>query len=245
MKKKVFARSLNYFYVTSLFLLLGCSLYGLYFFWTKGPLNQEGMVKTYEGELVLNRLQEENYLVKIKRLVEADRARDAMKVLDNYIVEAGDLDGIESISEFGDVSKDQNGLKSELNSLISLPEMGTILAVLNNKVTSFESFVVDNNWRTLTRISRRLKTRLNPTHLKNGGQFGFSRIKKLNKAIQSDIKLMENVTKGSILSKTKKDLILTRLATFDAEVKMMAKLEKGMAAFSTSQKVLKNLTFHG
>ena len=229
-------RSLQIFYALVITLSLGIAGYGAYYFWQNGPFDSENITTVYEASLQLDELKKKKYVANIKKQVENDRVRDAVRSMENFERKARNLNTIKSVEAFESLSKKLNQNKKYLNGLLNYPELSTVILILGNKVANFESFVVQNRWRTLTRMSRRIKAKLSVSRVRTPGFFNHKKLSNLHKSITRDLNTMKSVTSNSVLTATNKRQILTNLKTLDTELNMLKRFLNSLDDFNASYK---------
>lgn len=235
------SRSLQIYYVVILTLAISAFGLGVKYFWDNGPFNVENLNSAFEASLHFDELKNKKSLVAVKNLVNKDRARDAIIRLNSMDGRAKTLHNYNSVESYDSFSDALLQTKKNLNELISYPQMGSVVLVLANKISAFESFVVQNNWRTLTRISRRMKARVSGRSIQTPGFFTKSKLSNLLKATERDIELMKKVTTGSVLSNRDKQTILSKTRTFDTELKMLNRYTRALDNFYGSYSSLDTL----
>ncbi len=232
-------RSLHYYYVTLIIFTLILFGAGSKYFWDNGPFNSENVRASYEASMKYDDLSERKPLKAVESLISTDRSREGINkliIIEKNIAELDNYGHVESIDELNIAIKQS---KRYLNQLISYPQMTSVISVLSNKVTSFEDYVSENSWKTLTRISRRLKASVSGRVTQTPGFFSLSKLRILSKNFQSEIKRMEKITLGSVLSDLDKQNIVTKLRTFDTEVKMLERYVQSLKSLKTSFRRLK------
>lgn len=232
-------RSLHYYYVTLIIFTLFIFGAGSKYFWDHGPFNSENVRASYEASMKYDDLGQRNPLAQVQRLVNTDRSREGINKLISVEKEISEMDNYGHVSAIDNLNLALKHTKRYLNQLISYPQMSNVISVLSNKVSSFESYVSDNHWRTLTRISRRVKAQISPTVAKTPGFYRLSKLSRLSKKLNSEIEMMEKVTMGSVLATTDKQNIVTKLRTFDTEVRMLERYVKSLEGFKGSFTALK------
>lgn len=235
------SRSLQVYYVVILTLAISAFALGVKYFWDNGPFNVENVNSAFEASLHFDELKNKKSLESVKSLVNKDRARDAIIRLNAMDGRARTLNNYNSVESYDNFSDALLQTKKNLNELISYPQMGSVVLVLANKISAFESFVVQNNWRTLTRISRRMKARVSGRSIQTPGFFTKSKLSALLSAMEKDIELMEKVTSGSVLSNADKQTILSKTSTFDTELKMLNRYTRALDNFYGSFASLETL----
>lgn len=226
-----FGRSLQTYYAVTFFTLVCLVTYGIYYFWNNGPVNIDNVSSVFEATLQLDELKKRDDVKRVWTLVENDRVRDAVTTLDNLEKDSKKLNSIASLDKFKSLEESMGVSKKSLNALISYPELATVITVLSNKVSNFENFVVQNSWRTLTRISRRINAKVKPSRTRGAGYFKAKKLTRLWKSVREDIRLMEKITESSVLSREDKNLILTKSKTLKTEVNMLGRYLRDLSNF--------------
>ncbi len=232
-------RSLHYYYVSLLIFTLIVFGAGSKYFWDNGPFNSENVRASYEASMKYDDLGQRNPLKKVEGFVNTDRAREAINKLIAVEKDIMEMDNYGHVSSIDDLNLAIKQSKRFLNQLISYPQMANVISVLASKVSSFEDYVSENRWKTLTRISRRVQARIAPSISKTPGYYTLSKLGQLSRQLSSEIETMEKVTMGSVLADTDKQNIVTKLRTFDTEVQMLGRYVNSLKGFKTSFKTLK------
>ncbi len=233
-------RSLHYYYVSLLIFTLIVFGAGSKYFWDNGPFNSENVRASYEASMKYDDLGQRNPLKTVERLVSTDRAREAINKLISVEKDIAEMDNYGHVASVDDLNISIKQSKRYLNQLISYPKMENVISVLATKVSNFEDYVSENRWRTLTRISRRVQARIAPSISKAPGFYSLKKLRYLSRQISSEIETMEKVTMGSVLADADKQSIVTKLRTFDTEVKMLERYVKSLKGFKSSFKTLKS-----
>lgn len=216
-------RSLQIFYATvTLFAMVALAL-GSWWFWSQGPSHGSRVAEIYEAGLLMDRLSDVKSVAEIENLVASDRVRLAVKRLSLLEAEAQTVSRVVEVSEDSLVKAEMEKLRQSMHRLIEFPELSSIFLVLANKMASFENYVVQNEWRTLTRLSRRVNARLEPAKLRSPGFFNYNKLVQSVGGVREDIAQMRAVTTGSVLSDNDKNSIISRLSTMDSEVDMLVR----------------------
>jgi hypothetical protein len=226
-----FSRNVHAYYFMTLVAMLVCVLAGIRYYWVSGPVNLENVSSVFEATLQIDEIKKREYPTEIMSLVGSDRVRDAVKVLEKFEKESKDLNSVIKVSSSSQLEKDFRDLKISLNQLLSYPETSNLVSVLGNKVASFESFVVQNNWKTLSRMSRRMSARIALNQSRTKGNYTVEKLTDLVDSVVKDMQAMEEITTTSVLSPDNKTQIITKLKTFSTEVDMLAKYLTDLAKF--------------
>src|SRR5690606_8979366 len=225
-------RSLQVFYASMILFTMAALVAGAWWFWSQGPSHGSRVAEVYETNMVLERLSESKTLNEIQELVASDRVRPAVKRLGQLETEMNQVTRVVSNEQNEEVKKQFVNLRNQMHQLIEYPELSQIFLVLANKMAAFENYVVQNEWRTLTRLSRRTNARLEPAKLRSPGFFDYNKLVQTVSGIREDIAQMRAVTSGSVLSSTDKNSILAKIATMDSEIEMLAKYVETYKSFS-------------
>lgn len=230
-------KGVQLFYFSSLLVLTAVFSYGVYYLVEKDFFSSEEINNTFELNYLVDKLNKENPVAHIRKFVAQDRISDAANTL-------AELDG--SLERLGGDSLDSktslnatiDKQKVILNKLLGYPSISSITSVLSSKITSFNSFVSTNGWRTLTRISKRVQARFSHSSLRSGNYYDYSKFNKTYQATMNDIRLMEKVTKGSVLSSKDKQSILLRLRSLSTEMNMLKKYLTDLGRYDSTHKSL-------
>jgi hypothetical protein len=231
-------RTLHFYYLSILIITLAGFGVGVKYFWDNGPFNSDNLNATYEASIHFDELKKRNPIKGVELLVEADRSREAIAKLTSLEKRTEILSRQYSLDSFNNFRVSLKQSKSLLNELISYPQMANVILVLSNKVSSFENFVVQSRWRTLTRISRRTKARMTGRALQSPGFYSSHKLSTLYRLTVKDIDNMEKVTTSSVLSESDKQVILTKLKTFSTELSMLKRYISSLKNFQGSYKTL-------
>lgn len=232
-------RSLQIFYATTILLVMSSLAAGAWWFWSQGPSHGSRVAEVYEAGMVLDRMSDPKSVDEIYNMVASDRVRLALKRLATL---ESDVQSISRISsdDASALNSSFTALRSQMHRLIEYPELSSIFLVLANKMSAFENYVVQNEWRTLTRLSRRTNARLEPSKLRSPGYFEYAKLVQTVGGMRGDMNQMRQVTTGSVLSSNDKNAIITRLATMDGEIEMLANYVTAYQAFTPVYTSFKN-----
>ncbi len=212
--------------------------YGINSFWFEGSHNIENVATTYETAVKFNRLKDYKFPIKIKKLAEEDRAREAIKLAEEFSKQIRVLNNEVDSDEYSALNKSLLDSKKMLVGMISQPELKKIIGVLKTKIANFRNFVQQNSWRRLTRNSLRLEAKLQHHPSKSPGYYTSRRINGLMKGLSSDVNFMQDITGKSVLKDFDKSRILIKLRALDTEIKMLESYNSALNAFTASTKGL-------
>lgn len=230
-------KSVHFSSVHKFFMFVGiiavlCVGYGIKNFWFDGSNNIENVARTYETAVKFNRVKEYQHVKKIGVLTSQDRAREAIKVADEFGKQIKSLNLDVESDEYKQLFSSLMSSKKALVSMISSPELKKIISVLKTKVKAFRMFAERNYWRRLTRNSQRLETKLQRHPSKSPGYYTYSRIRGLENSLKKDVIFMENITESSVLKAPDKTRILLRLKALKTELAMLGTYKKTLRSFS-------------
>lgn len=233
------SRALQVYYVVVLTLTISTFGVGVKYFWDNGPFDVENLNSAFEASLHFDELKNKASLDSVNSLVEEDRARDAILRLNTVDKRTKTLHHFNKVESYENFNSSLTQTKKHLNELISYPQMGSVILVLANKVSSFESFVVQNNWRTLTRVASRVMARMSGRSIQTPGFFTHEKLSTLLRLTEKDIELMKKVTLGSVLAEGDKQNIVGKLKTLNTEISMLSRYLSAFENFSGSFRTLK------
>ncbi len=214
--------------------------YGIWHYWNNGPANIENISLVFDASEKLQQIKKRDSLLNIKKLIDSDQVRIAVKDVD--ALEKG-MKGLAFISsnskESNALSEGIESVKDVFTTLISFPRLSKIINVLNIKLRSFQSFVDQKNWRTLTRISKRLNANTEIKSIERYNYYTVGKLQGLVKIIKKEIELMSSVTRKSYLSVNDKTSINTKLSALSVEVEMFGRYVKALKKLSIPMKFLK------
>lgn len=234
-------KSIQRFYFFKITILLGLMGYGVYTLVQNNFFSSEEINEVFEANFFVQKFQKESPVKKIKKFVDQDRIGDAsasLSELENAVTKISSIEN-RSKADLTTIIKKQ---KDVINKLLGYPSISSITSVFSNKISSFNSFVSTNGWRTLTRISKRMRARFSHSSLRSGNYYDYSKFNKTFNATIKDIELMEKVTMGSVLSSRDKQSIIVKLRNLSTEMNMLKKYLSDLGRFDSNQKSM-NIKF--
>ncbi len=226
------------YYLSALGFLIIITFVGVLTFHNRGFLDFDKVREIYEGNNFTENLKKDNITLIIKNEVNKNQVREAYKILRDF---ENSLSKEKILSKnnvkFVDFDKSLNKSLKILDNLISLPELPSIYGVLKNKVNDLSLFIESNGWKTLGRLSQRLKTEVQITNLEKNEPTNFKRTLYLYSLLKNGFSNMISVTTSSNLPQEKKDLIISRFNVFKTEMEMLEKYNNLM------NELLSELTF--
>lgn len=232
--------STHHYYLAVMLALLTLMGSGIYFYWHKGPANIENITNVFEANLTIDEIKKRDQVSSIETIANSDRVREAVRSMDRVEADIKNLHRIAEVPSYEPLMVSFKEAREELTKLLSYPEQSNVVSVLSNKMTSFENYVSTNNWRTLTRVSGRVLSRISPEQRSSNNFFSPNKLADLHKGIQADVLLMTNVTTGSVLSQENKNSILNLLQGLETELEMMKKYASQLQVFSQKMTVFKS-----
>jgi hypothetical protein len=231
-----FGKQLYIYFVVSMLTILSMLTIGAYMYWSRGAANIDGVAQVFESSVELESIKKKGGPEKIETLIKSDRVREAISYFEDLNSRTTGLNNIENIEEYQSLEKSAKKMKSSLNGLLSAPARSAIINVFRTKVISFKDFVIQNNWRTLTRVSRKIETKISSTATRSPDFFTYAKMSKMYDSLNSDLTYMENVTKGSILAREDKNLILIKIDNLRSELSMLSRSLGAVKKFRISNK---------
>jgi len=208
--------------------------FGIYYYWTKGTANIDGVAQVFDSTTAIENIEKKGGIETVKEYAQNDRLRDAITYFDGFSENVKKLEDVQSTDSFEEVAKSFNVLKNSMNKMLTYTSNNNLIDVLRSKVISFENFVVHNNWRTLTRVSKKINAKISNGATSSPGFFSYRKMKALHNSLEADIKYMESVTMSSVLAQEDKNLILLKLDTLKTELNMMDESLNSLNVFHAS-----------
>ncbi|MFG1500803.1 hypothetical protein ABMA70_11415 [Halobacteriovorax sp. XZX-3] len=218
-----FSKPLFIYFSVSLVLTTALVSFGVWSFWKNGPANFDRMTMVYESTSKFDEVKNSNTLQDIKELVRVDRSKEATSEFDQFENSIKSLNEIVTIAEYETLSGNLSELRKKLDDITTSANKSTLINVLRTKMIGFQNFVVHNQWRTLTRVSNKIKTKISVGTTKSSNFYSYGNLKRLHESIVADVDYMEKVTMKSVLSDEDKNLIVVRLGTLRTELNLLEK----------------------
>ena len=215
---KKLGRTLHLFYSVSLLIILVSLSFVLYSYWNVGLFDGSKISGIYEVSYKIKEIEEKKVFSQIKKLSNSADTRLAMKQLEFLKSDLKLVNKNVSFVDGRELETDLSNLENKLNNINSMPRAQEVVSIFSSKLDKFSSFVQYNKWRTLTRISKRMKTRIPSV-----GRMTVKSLKKSFRSIAQDIAIMRNVTNGSVLSTSDKNIIGAKLDSLKTEVSLVEK----------------------
>jgi len=227
-------------YHSSILLILTISLsVSIVFFWSKGFLNFENVTSIFEADITAQSVSKRNDIKSLRVLLEQNKIRSAVKAIGNF---ESDILHISKLTQRDEqLNKLIKDNSRKLNELLSFPELSSVLLVLKRKMVGLHSFVKENNWKSLTRISSRLLARSFPEKRRS---WTLKKIPHLLANTGRHLKKMERITRSSGLKPEFKEHIFSKLGDFKTETKMLNNYIKKQNELKKSLKIL-DKSFNG
>lgn len=216
-----FSKPLFIYFSISLVVTIALVSFGVWTFWQKGPANFERMTLVYESTSKFDEVKNSNTLENIKELVRVDRTKEAVSEFERFEAGVDELNKIVSIEEYDELNENFQNLRKKLNDITASANKSTLINVLRTKMIGFQNFVVHNQWKTLTRVANKIKTKISVGTTKSSNFYSYSNLKNLHASIVGDVEYMEKVTMRSVLSDEDKNLIVIRLGTLKTELNLL------------------------
>lgn len=229
-----FGKPLYVYFCAAMLTLFAVMSAGVYMYWERGPANMDRVAQIFESTVQLDSLNKEAGFKRIKTLVQRDRVREAIAYFETLQGKIANLNNLETVRSYDNFEEDMQQLKGSLNNMLSFSSKSTLISVLRTKVENFKSFVVHNQWRTLTRVSTKIQAKISTGATKAPNFYTYKKLNSIHKSINNDIKYMEAVTQSSVLSREDKNLIMIKLGTLKTELNLLDKSLNSLRSFYTS-----------
>ncbi len=191
-------------------LILGITAY----FWKVGYTDGTRRNNLHESFYILESYVDKNEISEIKRSYQNERYDLSLSRLKDLDKSFSQVNEIVSDSTYKIVKKNILTLEKTLKSNIGVAKSKDVLKVISGKIISFNRFVRENKWPTLTRMSQRL---LSLTQNANSRRS----LQRLPRAFKKDLAVMKKVTMNSILTDDNKRAVVSRLNKFSKELELI------------------------
>lgn len=207
------------------FLLLFISISAtMVYFWKKGFLDENRAKNLHKASFILENYQTKNTFDQIQKLVEQEKLKQAITKVRGIEKELGFVNKHLENRQFIDLKKTLQKLKISSTNLLSYSKTSKVMEVFNTKLEKFSKYVIKNNWRTLTRMSDRVKSVSRRSQSMSG-------IESFVSQVNRDFKTMIRVTENSILTRKDKSEIISRIKNLQVEVTMLEKYSRDYQTF--------------
>jgi hypothetical protein len=219
MQASMHRRSLHFYQAIVLLFIISLST-SLIYFWKNGYLDGAKNRKLTDTTYKLKKIEEKSELKKVKTLFFKNDLKRSLGTLTSFKNQIGEINRIIGVDEVKNLNKSIKVLEGSVKGIAQYPKVKEILKIYNEKMGNFENFVYFNNWKTLSRLSKRVYARMNALH------FSDSTFYSAISENEKDINKMKEVTKNSVLVKTLKSKIQKRLDSLLVELSMLKKYLK-------------------
>ena len=210
-------RVVHFYYAFVLMSIIALFAYGVKYYWDTGLLNIDYVSNLYDGTSKVKAVKDRNDIDELKKFVDGDRIKDAMKIFQRLQSDIRDLKSIKSTEAIPQFDENIRVVEKSLINFQSNPELSALLNNLNGRVSQFEAFVTEKKWPTLTKMSINLRNRISPSRLMVGGLYNFERTQNLVQSVNNDLEAMTNFTESSGLPSEIKVAIVNRIAVLKEE----------------------------
>ncbi len=218
-----FNKSMFVYFCVVMFSTIAISGTAAFYFWKNGLNSVENVSNFSSAAGMLNSFQEKNVLDKINSYLSRDQINEAISMLDLMSKTVKEVDDNFEIESTEKLNSEIGALRKDLNKILATTSITSLVHVFSKKVQSFNDFVVENRWRTLTRVSSAMKVKLNALNAKNRKAIALNKLNSSYIKFIKDVNFMESVTKGSVLSNSDKNIIILKLNGLRTELSMLKK----------------------
>lgn len=212
-KKYTFAYQMSFF-----ILMLAVSAAMLYF-WKLGYIDGSRNTEIHQATYIINNFENKKSIDSLKSLISDESMSKSIKKIDSIEVDLNKVDHLIELSTYKEVKEKTQKVKTEIVGMLSHPRTNKIFSVFNEKLEKFNRYVLDNEWKTLSRMSNRVLS------ITRGGVRA-ERIDSATKEIEKDFLKMSQITEKSVLKRVEKSEIVSRLQSLNIEIKMLRRYVK-------------------
>lgn len=215
-------RVVHFYYVVTLCAIIGLFAYGVNYYWNIGLFNIEYISNLYDGTSKVRAVKERNDIDEIKKYVDGDRIKDASRIFARLEQDIQNLKSIKPTDTNKNFEDNTKKVRLGLANFQTSIELSNILNNISTKVSSFESFVIQNKWPSLMKMAINLRIKTSPSRLIQGGLYSFEKTQNLGLSINNDIEAMSNFTESSGLPPDIKVAIVNRIQVIKNEAISLA-----------------------
>lgn len=213
-------RVVHFYYVGVLITIIGLFSYGVKYYWDTGLLNIDYISNLYDGTSRIHAIKERGDIEEIKKFADGDRIKDANRVFNRLEQDIRDLKSIR-LGDKNTFEENTKKVKVGLTNFQTAPELTTILNNITTKLSTFENFVTEKQWPTLTKMAINLRIKASPGRLMQSGLYNFEKTQLLGQSINNDIEAMINFTESSGLHSDIKAAIINRIQPIKSEAMLL------------------------
>ena len=212
-----FEKTLQVFYLSTLLIFTGLFAYGVKYYWQNGLINTEYVSNLYDASNRVKSVKDRDDARELLKYINGDRLKEAQLKFKRIESDVKDLKLVKSIDSGNPLEAELKKISAELNNIQNRPDINTIINRLTTSVTGFENFVSDNNWPTISRMTRNLRMKLSPSRLMINGMYSLDRIVTLNETVANDLEALTNFVKASDLKPDVVTALVNRLKVLKAD----------------------------
>ena len=226
MIEKVLKR-ITKFYQISLVCLMLATLGSVFYFWNLGFIDGSKGKELHKASFIMERFTKKDQFKEVNDLVFSENPKKAIQKIKDFETELEKVHKQAETEEFTDLKKELQVLKNKSAGLIAFSKSEKVISVFTNKLNKFYNYVKKNNWRTLTRMSDRIYSKVS-------GHLNKKKIDVLSKNVLRDFSSMIKITENSILSRKDKSEIVSRITNLQIEMEMLKKYASKRSEFSAA-----------
>lgn len=98
---------------------------GIAYFWKTGAVNPHRLSLVYEASHHLDEVKKRDDIVRVKKLTDLDRVRDAVKIMDRISVDIKKLNSVHSVDLYEELGESLGETRKSLNGLLALSRQVT------------------------------------------------------------------------------------------------------------------------
>lgn len=202
------------FYQVGFVLLMIVTLGSIFYFWKQGFIDGSRGQDLHQASFLLESFTEKKQFDEVQELIDQENPKSAIQKIKSFENELETIDRQVSVTEFDNLEEEIQELKSASAKLIAFSRSSQVVSVFSKKLDSFNSYVKQNNWRTLTRLSERVA-------LIVSGHLNKNKLETLATSVIRDFDSMAKITENSVLSRKDKSEIISRISNLKVEMEML------------------------
>jgi len=204
----------NQFYQISFVILMLATLCTVFYFWKLGFIDGSRNKDLHKANYILEQIQSKKPFDEVSTEVNNENSKLALKKLNSFESDLAKINSLVEVEEYEELTNEIKNVKKAISNLISFPKTLKVMSVFNTKMNKFSIYVNNNDWRTLARTSKRILVRTK-------GHINKRKLKAFVSDINNDLSYMAKVTAGSVLERSFKSEITSRISNLKTETKML------------------------
>ncbi len=233
---RIASRGLSLFIYIALSILMAGTTFALFFYYQSGLMDGSNVTNIHESDHLYKEITKSDFPGNVYSDLVHNNISTALNNFDQIKNNIQKIhyalnikDEVFSVSMMNELVS----ARGNLAKLVAYPSVASVYKVIDEKIEAFVNFASENNWRTLTRSSQVLQSRL-----KGSRDYSLTSLQSISNLLDREIENMSKVTQSSVLSSENKIRILARLDNFKKEREMLTVYINELKEFTSHYQLL-------